>query len=521
MQTSDKKIRVLVVEDEMVVSEDLQQRLALLGFEVAGAADTGADAVAFAEATRPDVALMDIMLHGKPEGIEAAAVLRDDLNIPVIYLTAHSDAATLKEAKLTDPAGYIIKPFDDSQLRVALELAPARHALEQKARQAARWLSATLTSVGDAVIATNTRSEILLLNPAAEKLTGWTQDEAVGKPCGDVVRLINHGTGARLIDPATRALRSGLVVRLDPDTMLIARGGEERFVDDSASPITDEAGRTMGAVVVLIDATDRVTARSRVEALTRQVADLMAEKEKNAAINDELEAFAAAVSHDLRGPLAAISGFSYLLAERQRERLDSSGKKFLDYVRDSALQMERMVEDYLAFLKTNREHALHMGPVNLKAIALAEIPLLTCMPGRPPANFICGKLPLAQGDEAMLRQVLVNLLGNALKYSATHAQPAVELGFVSNATSPTFFVRDNGVGFDAANAKGLFEPFHRFHSAEQFSGTGVGLAIVKRLVGRHGGKVWAESKPGAGATFYFNLPAGDSGASGATAAPSA
>ncbi|WGG48753.1 response regulator [Rugamonas sp. DEMB1] len=367
MQDAEKKIRVLVVEDEIVVSEDLQQRLVELGFDVAGAADTGAEAVAFAEATRPDVALMDIMLHGKPEGIEAATVLRDDLNIPVIYLTAHSDAATLRKAKLTDPAGYIVKPFDDAQLRVALELAPARHAMEQRARQAARWLSATLSSVGDAVIATNMRAEITLLNPAAEKMTGWTQDEAAGKPCAQVLRLKHHDTGALLEDPATRALRDGVVVRLDPDTVLVARSGAECFVDDSASPITDETGMTLGAVVVLVDATDRAHAHSRVQALTRQVAELMAEKDKHEAVSAELEAFAAAISHDLRGPLAAISGFSYLLAERHRERLDSSGQKFIDYVRTSALQMERMVEDYLAFLKSNREHVLTMEPVDLRA----------------------------------------------------------------------------------------------------------------------------------------------------------
>jgi len=508
MAEAERRIRVLVVEDEIVVSEDLQQRLAVLGFEIAGAADTGADAVAFAEATRPDVALMDIMLHGKPEGIAAAAVLRDDLNIPVIFLTAHSDSATLKQAKLTDPAGYIVKPFDDSQLRVALEMAPARHAMEQKARQVARWLAATLSSVGDAVIATNTHTEILLMNPVAEKLTGWTQEDAIGKPCGEVVRLLNHSTGALLRDPATRALESGVVVRLDPDTMLVSRNGTEHFVDDSASPITDDAGKTLGAVVVLVDATDRVTARSRVEALTRQVAELVAEKDKQAALSGELEAFAAAVSHDLRGPLAAISGFSYLLSERHRERLDPSGKKFLDYVRDSALQMERMVEDYLAFLKTNREQTPRMGPVDMKALALAEFTSLSRTPGVAPANFVCGALPAAWGDESMLRQVLANLLGNAIKYSAPCAQPTVELGYAPGADGvPTFHVRDNGVGFDAAQATALFEPFHRFHSAAEFSGTGVGLAVVKRIIEKHGGRVWAHSRPGAGATFYFTLPA--------------
>src|SRR5258706_7418570 len=230
--------RVLVVEDEIVVSEDLQQRLVALGFVVAGAADTAADAIRLATSTLPDVALMDIMLHGRPEGIEVAEHLRRELDVPVVYLTAHSDSATLRRAMLTDPAGYVVKPFDDAQLRVAIELAPVRHEMERKARRVARWLTATFTSIGDAIVATNTRAEILLLNPAAEKLTGWTQDQAAGKACGEVLRLINHATRQPVEDPAARALQHGAVIHLDPATLLIRRSGEEVFVNDSAAPIT-------------------------------------------------------------------------------------------------------------------------------------------------------------------------------------------------------------------------------------------------------------------------------------------
>ena len=132
MEPTQTVTRILVVEDEIVVSEDLQQRLRALGFEVVGAADTAAGAIALATAERPDLALMDVMLHGRPEGIEAAEYLRSQLNIPVIYLTAHSDRATLQKARLTDPSGYIVKPFDDAQLRVAIELAPRRHELDLK-----------------------------------------------------------------------------------------------------------------------------------------------------------------------------------------------------------------------------------------------------------------------------------------------------------------------------------------------------------------------------------------------------
>ena len=507
MEQSSSKTRVLVVEDEIVVSEDLQQRLVSLGFEVTGAADTAADAIRLAASMRPDVALMDIMLHGRPAGIEAAAHLRNELDIPVIYLTAHSDSGTLQRAKRTDPAGYIIKPFDDAQLRVAIELAPVRHSMERKARQVARWMTATLTSIGDAVIATNTQAEILLLNPAAEKLTGLTQAEAAGRPCGEVLRLLNRSTGQPLEDPAASALQHGLVVRLEPDTVLITREGDQRYVDDSASPIADEAGNILGAVVVLTDATNRAAEQDRTQALTRQLSELLADNEKRQAQGAELEAFAAAVSHDLRTPLNAILGFSELLGTKYRERLDVKGQLFLDQVRASTLEMRRMVEDYLSFLKSNRELPLRPAEIDLKGLVHAVFADLASMPGQKPARLVCDTMPRVWADESLLRQLLVNLLGNALKYSSQRGLSLVEVGAIPGKESHAFFVRDNGVGLNLANATKLFEPFQRFHKAAEFPGTGVGLAIVKRIVERHGGRVWAESEPGEGATFFVELPA--------------
>ncbi|MBV6324323.1 sensor histidine kinase [Duganella violaceipulchra] len=504
-------IRVLVVEDEIVVSEDLQQRLRLQGYEVTGAADTAADAIRLATLTLPDVALMDIMLHGKAEGIEAAEYLRGQLDIPVIFLTAHSDAATLQRARLTDPAGYIVKPFDDAQLRVAIDMAPARHEMERKALRVARWLSATLTSIGDAVIATNTRAKIILLNPAAEKLTGWSQEQAVGQPFADVVRLVNHTTRLPLEDPATCALQQGLTIRIDPNTLLLTRTGEERFVDDSASPITDETGKILGAVVVIVDATDRHAVQGRVQGLARQVETLLAEKQRNATATAELEAFAAAVSHDLRGPLNAIAGFTYLLSKQHRKHLDSSGQIFLDHVQRNAREMISMTEDYLRFLGLSHGQGLAVTSVDLGTLVRDVFRSLTGVPGTKTVQFTCAPLPTIMADEAMLRQVFVNVLGNAIKYTSRQDQPVVSVG-VSTAgpaaeAMHTLFVRDNGIGFDAAGAEKLFEPFQRFHSTAEFSGTGVGLSIVKRIVEHHGGTLRAQSQPGAGATFFLTLPA--------------
>ena len=188
------RTRILVVEDEAVVSEDLQQRLEALGFEVAGAADTAYDAIRLATSERPDVALMDIMLHGRPEGIDAAEHLRSKLGVPVIYLTAHSDSATLQRAKLTDPAGYLVKPFDDEQLRVAIELAPRRHELESKDRRlppsplAVRMLPYGFARVG----------QILVAHQHVGAIEVWISEHTAAPAIGEVSRNFGALTLVRL-----------------------------------------------------------------------------------------------------------------------------------------------------------------------------------------------------------------------------------------------------------------------------------------------------------------------------------
>lgn len=501
------KIRVLVVEDEIVVSEDLQARLRKLDYEIAGAADTAADAISLARSTHPDVALMDIMLHGRPEGIEAAEHLKTQLDIPVVYLTAHSDAATLQRAKLTDPAGFIVKPFAEHQLRAALELAPYRHGVERKLRVLSGWLQATLTSIGDAVIATNVKGDVLLLNPAAEELTGWPRDEAIGKPCSQVLRLIDAKTRAPLEDPATAAMRYGIVIRVGGDTLLVRHDDSERYIDDSAAPIMDGAGEVLGAVVVFVDGAGRAAARDRLAQLTRQVEELLSEKQAQESRGSEIEAFAAAVSHDLRQPLNAVMAFSDLLARSYASSLDASGQRFLLRVRQSARHMNTMLSDYLDFLRASRNTPVRGGWIDMEEVTRKVYADLSGLPEQKPSQLVCAKLPPAWGDAGMVQQVIANLLGNAVKYSSRKDTPVVEVGAMDGADYQTYFVRDNGIGFDADRAENLFEPFQRLANVADFPGSGVGLALVKRILARHGGRIWAEGQRDAGATFYFTLPA--------------
>ena len=224
--------------------------------------------------------------------------------------------------------------------------------------------------------------------------------------------------------------------------------------------------------------------------------------------NKELESFSYSVSHDLRAPLRAIDGFSRILREEYDSQLGEEGRRYVETISRSAEHMGQLIGDILDFSRMSR-HEIAMTPVDMTALALE---VYVEVRGRAPAEraivFHIGDLPPARGERAMLRQVWVNLISNAVKYTRPRPEAAIEAGGSTANGENTYWVKDNGVGFDMACADSLFGVFQRLHGDGEFEGTGIGLAIVKRIVTRHGGRVWAESKPGEGATFYFALPAG-------------
>lgn len=220
--------------------------------------------------------------------------------------------------------------------------------------------------------------------------------------------------------------------------------------------------------------------------------------------NAELETFGYTVSHDLRAPLRALSAYSSLTLESESSHLSDAGRRYLQASIDNARRMGCMVDDLLAFSRLGRQ-ALAMQPVDMQQL-VREVWDELLQQDRAPVQLQMGDLPSATADCGMLREVWTNLLANALKYSSKNPQRTVAiLGSVIGADSQ-YSIRDNGVGFDMAYASKLFRVFERLHSAKEFEGTGAGLAIVERIVRRHGGRVWAESQLGNGAVFYFSLP---------------
>lgn len=251
-----------------------------------------------------------------------------------------------------------------------------------------------------------------------------------------------------------------------------------------------------------LDISERVAAQEQVRALNatleRRVVERTAELERSM---KDMEAISYSIAHDLRAPLRSVNGFAALIAEDEGEGLSPGGREMFERIARSSRNMGQMITDMLELLRVVRVE-LEAVPVNMHALAQTAVEALGTSAEQ--ARIDVQPLPQALGDATLLRQVLINLMDNALKYSRGQAQPMLVLGF--DTEKRAYFLRDNGMGFDMARAGKLFGLFQRLHVGSDVPGTGVGLAIVARIVERHSGRIWAESAPGAGATFWWTLP---------------
>jgi PAS domain S-box-containing protein len=294
---------------------------------------------------------------------------------------------------------------------------------------------------------------------------------------------------------------------------IVLPDGTIKHVHAIGHPVLNEAGQIIEFVGTSVDVTERKQAQ---EALQRLMADLelrVKERTKElseanqslVAANKELESFSYSVSHDLRAPLRAIDGFSKMVLKGYADKLDEEGRRKLNIIRSNAQQMDQLINDLLAFSRWGRKEMANAS-LDMEALVRSTWRELTLLNPERRIQFSVQRLPQAVGDQTLIKEVVVNLLSNAIKFTKSREAAMVEVDAYVEEERNVYFVRDNGVGFDMQYYDKLFGVFQRLHSSDEFEGTGVGLAIVDRIIHRHGGKVWAEAKVGEGATFYFTLP---------------
>lgn len=374
---------------------------------------------------------------------------------------------------------------------------------EAEAKEARDLLQTTISSIGDGVVTTDTTGKVVSLNPVAQSLTGWTEEQAAGKPLEEIFKIGSEETGAAADSPVVKALREGSIAGLPNQARLTAKDGRHIPIEDSAAPIRDANGSIAGVVLVFRDITERREAE-RME--KKAAADLARHSELLELTNAELKNFAYAASHDLREPLRTITAYTQLVQLRSESQLDKKSAECLQFIVAAADRMGVLIDALLEYSKageiTNRPlSALHMEDVlagalgNLNGSIEENRAVITHDP-----------LPPIMGDKTHLEQLFQNLVGNALKYRREDV-PRIHVAARDLGREWLFSVSDNGQGIPPQYQAQIFELFKRLHG-QQYPGSGIGLATCKRLVERYGGRIWVESIVGRGSTFFFTLPAG-------------
>lgn len=483
--------RILVVEDESIVATDLERSLRQLGYDVLTTAASCEEAMLVASQQQPDLVLMDIRIRGDRDGIETATLLRQQYQVPVVYMTAYADNHTLERAKWTEPLGYLLKPFRPRDLRSTVEMALYKHEMETRLRERERWITAVVASIGDSVVATDSTGHVTFMNAVAEAALDCSQADAIGRPIDQVMPLFSPEDQVRMEHPLLTAIREQRSVTLVAD-MLLKLGAAERLVSDNASPILED-GRVLGGVIVFRDVTEERRLQRQVEAANRLVS---------------LGTMAAGIGHEINNPLAAITSnldfaCSALAEDGTAVDLETLAE-VLGETSDAARRIREIVRGLSnvarppdpnprAEVEKTVDWALHTTQVELRHRARVEVH--------------CAAVPDVAVSDTKLGQVLVNLLLNA-----AHAiEPGkVEENLIrinvalSDPDEVLVEVTDTGQGIEPALQARIFDPF--FTTKTLGHGTGLGLSVCQSIIKSCGGRIEVNSERGRGTTFRLLLP---------------
>jgi PAS domain S-box-containing protein len=494
--------QILVVEDEGVVAKCIQNDLQSMGYSVPEVASSGEEAVQQAEGTRPDLVLMDVVLKGNMDGIEAAERIRQNLDVPIVYLTAYEDVETLSRAKITEPFGYLLKPFEERELHATIEMALYKHRTEAQLKATERWLATTLHSIADSMIATDARLRIRLINPAAERLLGCGAHEAFGRDLAEICTLVRGDEPTVLESLAATAAREQRSMSLTGD--LTAHDGRETPVEGSLAPILDD-GRSWGFVFILRD----IGERKALEQVQRQNEEHLRHAHKMEAIGR----LAGGVAHDFNNLLTVMLGNASLARARMPE--EDPNSELLAAVEAAAERAALRVEQLLGL--SGHSH-VRLEPLNLSDTVRELTGLLRKgVATRIDLEFkLADDLWTVQADRLQFAEVVSILCQNAQEAMPNGGRLYLETENVTIAADqkglppqarPGDYVRvrarDTGRGIPPEIQDRIFEPY--FSTKDFPAGNGLGLALAHGFAEQHHGWIDCASS-GQGTRFDLYLP---------------
>ncbi len=409
--------------------------------------------------------------------IDITALRRDGTEFPV-----ELSISPMKTGNVTTFCGFITDITERKQAAQALSL-----------------LAAIVESSDDAIIGKDLSGTIVSWNAGAERMFGYTAAEAIGKKSAILIppdRLKEESI-------ALAHIQEGRLTHFE--SARVRKDGKSLHVSVTMSPIKNAEGKIIGVSASSRDISDRIRAEEEIRALNLRLEERVLQRTAELeATNRELEAFTYSVSHDLRAPLRHIDAFAQILADELNAGMTAQGRKYIERIRHGVQNMGQLVDDLLNLSRVGRMEVRHR---TIKLNAIVDVVLAEMKPeaGARQIKWVLGELPSAVCDPGLVKQVFTNLISNAVKYTRPREQAVIEIGKQTEEGATAIFVRDNGVGFNMKYADKLFGVFHRLHRAEDFEGTGVGLATVQRIIHLHEGRIWAEAELDKGATFYFTL----------------
>lgn len=469
-----QSLRVLVTEDEKIVAEDLRDRLVSLGYEVVGIASSGEEAINLAQQLVPDVILMDIRLKGPMDGLEAAQRIRQTLDIPIIYLTAYADENTFQKAMSTEPLGYLLKPIESRELHTSISMAFYKHKLEKKLKESEEWLGTTLRSIGDAVIATDGKGCVKFMNPAAERLTGWKEEEAFGKELSEVFESYKHQSAKS----STVVSKDGQLVASKGQTTFVSRDGTVVPIDDTIAPIRDDRGNVTGVVVVFKDITDRIRAEEVVRGMSKRILD--AQEGERRRVAREL--------HDSIIQLLSSVKFRLNMVEEQTTYPNENVQKSADKAREL---LERAIGEI-------RRISRNLRPSELDDLGLVPSIRILCeeFKERTHLNVHLEILKAPKDCPPDVQLALYRILQESLCNIEKHANATtVHVRFGRQDSILELSIRDNGRGFDMQTA-----------NARRTRDNGLGFLDMKERVAFVGAKLTINSSEGSGTHILVEAP---------------
>lgn len=497
-----RRAAILLVDDREEGLLSLEVALRELGQDLVKAR-SGQEALSLLFDQDFAVVLLDVHMPGM-DGFETAELIRKrerSRYTPIIFVTA-ADATPRDIARgyAVGAVDYLFKPFAPEVLKAKTAIFLDLFRKSQELQASEQRFRTLVTNIPGAVyrLVPGTSGQALFVTDPIERISGFPVRDFLERR-RTLVEIAHPEDRPRILAAADEAVRQRKPYALD--YRILHRGGETRWVHDKGQAVYDGRGNARLLDGALFDITDRKLAEQELKRRTHELETA----------NKELDAFSYSVSHDLRAPLRAIDGFSQILLSEHGGSLNDDARRLLAIVRENTNKMAQLINDLLEFSRMGRASVCR-SEVDLTDLVRSVLNDLAPTYAGHPAELSVDPLPSARCDPALVRLIFLNLLSNAVKYTRPRETRRIAVGGRVEGDENVYFVRDNGVGFSMDYAHKLFGVFQRLHSPKEFEGTGVGLALVQRVVHRHGGRVWADAKPGEGATFYFTLPRQEAGA---------